>query len=286
MNIKALIPTCAFALASIAGVANAQTIPALPDLNSENDGDLVLGFENTTTAPTAGDLVVDLGSADNFYTTGNTTGSVSGGPLTAGTTYTVAAFNSADLAATYGGTGFSTNTLWTVFGGNGAAAGPGNESVDTLWGSSGNGQTLLAKAKTLQSGTSGNLDQFTNSLSGAGNATTSGAYASNDATNVPTGAGGLAPLAQTGNNFGYFSSSVFDSTAGTTKLELYELLPTTSGTKAGIDLGTFTLNSTTGLLTFTAIPEPSFYAAVLGALTIGFVMIRRRSQTAGMSAIA
>jgi hypothetical protein len=47
------------------------------------------------------------------------------------------------------------------------------------------------------------------------------------------------------------------------------------------ELGTFTLGSD-GDLSFTAfaaIPEPSTYAAILGALTIGFVAIRRRVRS-------
>jgi hypothetical protein len=53
-----------------------------------------------------------------------------------------------------------------------------------------------------------------------------------------------------------------------------------SGTNEGpftgaFDIGTFNLSSS-GELTFTAIPEPSTYAAILGALTLGVVAIRRR----------
>jgi len=56
---------------------------------------------------------------------------------------------------------------------------------------------------------------------------------------------------------------------------LYELK---YGTGVGIDLGTFTLNATSGMLTFTAIPEPSTYAIILGVAALGFVMLRRRQQ--------
>ena len=75
-------------------------------------------------------------------------------------------------------------------------------------------------------------------------------------------------------------------TTGTGSSALWLLtsqIPGTSG-KSGVnegpftgayDIGTFNLSST-GELTFTAIPEPSTYAAILGALTIGIVAIRRR----------
>jgi len=44
----------------------------------------------------------------------------------------------------------------------------------------------------------------------------------------------------------------------------------------GIDLGTLTLSSSG--LTFTAIPEPSTYALILGVFALGFVMLRRRAH--------
>jgi hypothetical protein len=59
--------------------------------------------------------------------------------------------------------------------------------------------------------------------------------------------------------------------------------PGTSGKKSvnegpftgAYDIGTFSLSSG-GELTFTAVPEPSTYAAILGALTLGVVALRRR----------
>jgi hypothetical protein len=42
--------------------------------------------------------------------------------------------------------------------------------------------------------------------------------------------------------------------------------------------GTFAFDATTGVLTFTAIPEPSTYAMILGVATLGFAAIRRRKQ--------
>ena len=87
-----------------------------------------------------------------------------------------------------------------------------------------------------------------------------------------------------GNNFGHYAGGPTDATtAATSSLILYELQPTVSGTAAAVDLGTFTLSSTG--LTFSAIPEPSAYAAVLGALTLGFVMIRRRTRAAAFNMI-
>lgn len=79
-------------------------------------------------------------------------------------------------------------------------------------------------------------------------------------------------------SFGYFPTAIEVNTAGTSKLELWELLPTASGSARGFDLGTFTLHGSTNTLTFTVIPEPSTYAAILGFAPLGVVMIRRRKQ--------
>jgi hypothetical protein len=74
--------------------------------------------------------------------------------------------------------------------------------------------------------------------------------------------------------------------SGSTSLVLWQLAGTASGSAAGVDLGTFTLNASTHVLTFTAIPEPSTYAAILGVLTVGFVLIRRRSQAGAAAFLA
>lgn len=73
------------------------------------------------------------------------------------------------------------------------------------------------------------------------------------------------------------------TTASDYRLDLYQLVPNGSVTKTdGTDLGYFTL-ANDGVLTFTAtaIPEPSTYAAILGAAAMGFVMIRRRKEAIG-----
>jgi hypothetical protein len=280
MKIKVIIPSLALAMAAMASVAHAQTINGPTNLNTATDGDLILGFVNSASPPSAGDLDVDIGSASQY------TG------LTAGT-YTVAAFNAADLTSTYGANAFSSTTNWTVFGGNGLAGGPGSTPTSTIWATSVNSTALQAKTATALGATSGAFDTFLNSgVNGFGNGggfTLNGsAYASNDSGSSPTGSagGGLAQLATTSLNFSYFSSSVFKPTAGTSTLTLYQLLPTSSGTAPGVDLGVFTLSSSGLTFTaFTAIPEPATYAAILGLLTIGFVVVRRRFQAAGLSAI-
>ena len=81
--------------------------------------------------------------------------------------------------------------------------------------------------------------------------------------------------ATTGALWNVFDSSakLENSTSGTSTMELFQLNP---GAAHGIDLGTLTLSSSG--MTFTAIPEPSTYAMILGVFALGFVMLRRRAQ--------
>jgi hypothetical protein len=57
-------------------------------------------------------------------------------------------------------------------------------------------------------------------------------------------------------------------------------LPDLGSTHAGTYLGTIeiTSNGNVDFITPVAIPEPSVYAAILGAATLAFVAIRRRKQ--------
>ena len=116
--VKLILPLGLLALASAA--VHAQSIPALPNLGDENDGDLILGFSN---ASASSDLLVDVGPASNYYTAATAAQLGATGftaPLTAGTSYTVSAYNAADLSTALGaGNAVSSSTNWTVFGGNG-----------------------------------------------------------------------------------------------------------------------------------------------------------------------
>jgi len=89
------------------------------------------------------------------------------------------------------------------------------------------------------------------------------------------------PLANVVNNLGNF---VTTSTGSFSASDLYLLkglndssLPGVAGV-SGLQ-GTLAVSST-GDITFTVIPEPSTYAIILGALTVGFVALRRRFSRA------
>jgi len=90
-----------------------------------------------------------------------------------------------------------------------------------------------------------------------------------------------------GNDFGFFALNSFDNATDTTinnnqgfvAEDLYAL-PDLGSTHAGTYLGTIeiTSNGNVDFITPVAIPEPSVYAAILGAATLAFVAIRRRKQ--------
>jgi hypothetical protein len=276
--IKILLSGGALALAS--GALHAQTISGIGGIGSgfTTDGDLILGFDDSTSEPSAGDLVVDIGPASDYLSTSD------GGSLTPGTAYTVAAYSSADLTTVYGSTEISNGDVgYTVFGGNGLDGGPGATATKTLWFSTPGASAINAKTGSLQSGTSSTIDDYTLSLSPP-----SSALASPEATQDTGYQSNTSVL----NGTSFTSHNTEASTAGisgsgTVSLTLYELLPRSSGTGPGTDLGTFTLSSTALTFTpFAAIPEPSTYAAILGAVAIGFVVIRRRAGAAALSSIA
>ena len=264
------------ALASVA--VHAQTI-SVGGWGTQAPGDLVLGFDDSNSEPSAGDLLVNIGSSSDYLSTAD------GGSLTPGTTYTVSAYDAADLTTVYGSTEVGNGDVgWTVFGGNGSDGGPGGTPTKTLWLSSPTSTSISRKTGSLQITASNNIDNYIASLNGAPTTGLAGADGTQDT--------GYASVVKDNGTFGYLTINSEASTAGisgsgTVSLTLYQLLPTSSGTAAGVDMGTFTLSSSK--LTFTpfeAIPEPSTYAAILGALTIGFVLIRRRSGTVALGSMA
>jgi hypothetical protein len=258
---------------------HAQSISGT-SLGSWAPGDLVLAFDDPTSEPSNGNLIVDIGAASSYLTT--QTAAASGDQtdlssyLTAGQTYTVAAFKTADLTTVYGSS--PTGVKWTVVGGNGSDGGPANVTFDSLWFSTPGSTALIAQNDTSQGGKSNAIENFEQ---GAINGTLHNGGLSSASANLSTS---YNSLVGTLGNFGYQPSTTeaLVSTSPTT-LALYQLQATDNGAPGAFseELGIFTLSGSG--LTFTAIPEPSVYAAVLGALTLGFVMIRRRSMTSSAS---
>jgi hypothetical protein len=242
-----------------------------------SNGDLVLAFFNPADTSTGsgvnsqGDLLFNIGTVSSY------TG------LVAGETYSVAGFNG---SATSGQptVGFGNSEL------NATQSVPNANTNWAVFGASTSNKELWLTGLTAQSGgtssTQGTVANQINAIgSGAANVANSdgSAYDSAKATQGDLGSG------LNWQNFSPVAATSVSSTSDT--LGLYSLTTSLHGGSAGTNLGTFTLTDTAGVfsLTFTAfsaIPEPSTYAAILGALTVGFVLIRRRMSAARLSAVA
>lgn len=267
---KLLLTSGLVALSAMA--AQAASIPTIGNLNSVNansEGDLVLGFYNPSVT---NNLVVDIGPASDYYSTALAS---LGGTLTPGATYTVDAYNSADLTTVFGSNAQSASTQWAVIGGNGALGGPSNEPPQSIWTTATSFKAPQTYSQAQQTGTSLVVDTLTNQLAGGAPVSATGSQV---AMTIPSSGAGSFNLAfntvQGGQSGGVV---VTGTTAASSSLALWYL---PSGGTA-VDLGTFNLSSSALTFTsFAAIPEPSTYAMILGALTVGFVALRRRFSKA------
>jgi len=229
---------------AISLLAGALAVTASAQVNVAS-GDLLLGIRQTGTLATS-DLVVDLGQASALVS----------GTQSALSTLDIAAINSAWNSSS------NANTIqWSVL---------GLSSSGNLWATTSNSQAPIAK---VGNSFSGSFNGLTTSWSGS-DATVNSQHAFNTDT-LTNNAGWTQSMTANGtklagpywgNTFDY-SSNIEASAVGTSSLKLYDV----TGNHL---LGTFTLSSSG--LTYSAIPEPSTYAAIFGALTMGFVAVRRR----------
>jgi hypothetical protein len=247
--------------------------------------DLVLGFSDTNLSQ---NLEIDVGSISKFYSIEQNGG-----------TYTIGNIGSIINAYSTDANWTSNSALnWGVAGTvGGLAAGPDGsvaEPKKTVWIT----QQAAAGPQTLGVQTAGSPAVATSGQLGTPDTDVGKIYTGfNGGTADGSGANFSASLVTIGANanswnnavtggavFGQFgASSAFynqtsNLTSGTTysSSDLFEMLP-----GAVQYWGTFALDTSTGVLSFTkfvAIPEPSTYAAILGAATLAFVAIRRRKQ--------
>jgi hypothetical protein len=240
--------------------------------NGYNDDDLVLAFYSASDVSqssgvnSTGDLEFDLGNVSSFTGLAAGTYSVAGfnGSTTSG--QPAVGFGSADLTASLSVP--STSTYWTVMG--------SDTNTNELW-------------------LTGTTTQVRQSSSAQG--TIAGRISAVGTTTSPNSDGSASDTNQTAE--GYLSingawpgTAVVQSpvSSSSNQMGLYALQPGTGSGGSVTELGYFTLadNSGTFSLDFTsitAIPEPSTYAAILGALTIGFVVVRRRFNAGSLNAL-
>ncbi len=253
--------------------------------------DLILGFRATGGSGADKNLEVDLGNVGQFYA------------LPAQTHFTIAGFSASDLADVYEVLWNTRDDLfWGLAATTGSAQGTTINSTTiaskTLWGTraqstAGVQSTPWNRANafsqqgpanamaTLYTGGLGSLNGKTSTTNSTQSAVldsaTAGSWSAQEGSNAAAfGSQMSKSLFEAGTNFSTLVGSYF-------VLDLYELQP---GSGSGGYIGSFGLDSA-GLLQFSndpaffavsAVPEPSAWAALLGAVALGWAAFRRRAR--------
>ena len=273
MNIRNTLVTGLAAVALTA--ASARSSEILANSGGFNagysDGDLVLAFMNNGDSSANGNVLFDLGSASSFTGLAAGTYSVAGfnGSSTAG--QSAVGFGSSEINANE--TVPSSATFWSVMG-----------SIDT-----GTPKLWLTSTTTQPQQSASTQQTVADNIYGIGNAGVGGVNVDGSAFDSAQTAGDF--LLQNEKWQGFSGLAAVPVSPTSNSLNLYALLPGVSGGGSSTLLGTFTLTDTAGAFSlsftpFTAIPEPSTYAAILGALTVGFVLVRRRYGASRLNALA
>ena len=263
--------------------------------------DLILGFHATNPGNGAGtdkNLEIDLGNVGQFYN------------LAANTTVTLGNLR-ADLESVYDVVWNARDDLsWGLAGTTGSATGTTIGGVTiaakTLWagktettagvqatawnrGSTFAQQGTANTIAALYTGATGSLNGKTSTTNSATSTvldnSTSGSWSKQEGTTAAA-FGGFNPASS------FDASTDFLSIVGSfAVIDLFELQP---GSGAGVYKGSFAL-SNDGVLQFSnnaatfalsAIPEPSAFAALLGAAMLALAAVRRRAPAAGFAARA
>jgi hypothetical protein len=231
--------------------------------------DLVLGFRNDGSGAgvgTTSNIVVDLGSISNF---------VSGGSFyTPGTTVSTGInLASLNFASTFG-SGFLTDAglQYGVVGTNGNTTTTRTlyvsaDATPSSLNGTANSTPWLVRSATSQSTQAAKfLTAYSNNNAGSATVTATSSSTSWTALETP------AVIA-----FGQFDTGLFE-TQITGQADLYQMTPSAGTGTNGVYLGTFSIAGN-GDVNFTAaIPEPSTYAAILGAVALAVAAYRRRKE--------
>ena len=241
------------------------------------DGDMLLGFRTANAPGNTLNLEVDLGSFSQFT-------------LMNGGSFFLPQLSVLDLSGTYGASWNTRSDLFWSIGTSSFNPTPGlpNNAFFETSVSNGNPSVVFhAQTSTAQRTIAQNMDAAISGLNGATSTTNSNFAALIPDTgnsydvNISNGGAFTRPW-----NSGSFSLMTFANVENTTNIptggfvssDLYELLPTTSGTANAVLLGTFELFGNGTLEFISVIPEPSTYRmfALGGALLCGLMILRRR----------
>jgi len=271
MNKLKIAATAALGVISLAVSSYAATI-------SMSDGDMFLGFRTANAPGNTLDLEVDLGSFSQFT-------------LMNGGSFFLPQLSVLDLQGTYGsGTSWQRSDLfWSISTSsfNPVAGLPDDTIFETSVNNGGTSTIFKAQTATLQIPVSQNIDGAIGGLNG-----TQSTVNSNFAGLIQdSGNSYNANISQFGGftrpwGASSFSLMSFQNVENTTAIggsgfvssDLYELLPTHSGTANATLLGTFELFGNGTLEFISVIPEPSTYRmlALGGALLCALMILRRR----------
>lgn len=236
-----------------------------------SSGDIILGFRATGGTGASSNLEVDLGNFD---------------ALPNGGTFVLTNINS-DLTSIYGADWATrSDVLWGAAGATLLGATGNTEPSRTLVGTVLAPSSLLdgfssttpynSTAAATQGGVAAKLTSVYNTFTGTANNVVASSSTTSWTTEV-----GSTPAA-----FNFFFKTSFDnnldlattSASGTYSAgDLYELVPASG---PGTFLGTLAIQSNGDVTfsTFSAVPEPSTYAVILGSCVLGFVALRRRKE--------
>jgi hypothetical protein len=253
-------------------------------------GEIVLGFKATGGTGSASNLEIDLGSISTFKAVSGT--------VTLTNLLNTGAFGTNTIDTVFGASwNTRSDVLWgavgTVFNGT---SGPGGEAQRTIWGTRMTNTSLLDGVSTSTSwgnltfiGSATPVASITPLLSNFGSSpTVGGSLIGSSYLIAANGVGSWSSQETSSASFKAFNpgpfnaSNSFENSANISGAfvasDLYELVPGTNGSPSTY-LGTLAI-WTNGNVTFSTIPEPSTYAAIIGALVLGFVIVRRRQMVA------
>jgi hypothetical protein len=243
-----------------------------------SDGDMLLGFRTANAPGNTLNLEVDLGSYTQFT-------------LMDGGSFFLPQLSVLDLQGTYGaGTAWQRSDLmWSIATSSfNPVPGLPDQSLFETSVSNGNPSTIFKRqTATFQQTAAQNMDGAIGGLNGS-----TSTVNSNFAALIPTSGNSYDFNIQTSGmftrpwnatstslmTFANVENNTAIPTGGFVSSDLYELLPTTSGTQNGVKLGTFELFGNGTLEFISVIPEPSTYRmlALGGALLCGLMILRRR----------
>lgn len=253
--------------------------PAARASNTYTTGDLLLGFE---LSGNANDYVVDIGPASLYIN------AAPGSSFNVNTTLGLGNL-AADLSAVFG-SGWATNTglslvNWGIAGATSNTATtfglpkntlfftvardvPGTQTTPLAVLSNGQQTPIDSTFRSFASGFNGSDQTANSSFATIESAAAGNSWSAENPSSNAFGSGYDIEQGAAGTNIGPTNSV----------LDLYELQPAAGG-GPGIYLGDFTLSST-GQLTFLAVPEPSSLTALLGGAPALALFRPRRRQAA------